>query len=76
MHRPLSTFISAGKGSDARTVLVDGAIVYRDGVFTHIAKPLEVVREAERIGRAVLDKAGLSHRLEPPWRIDAVGKVD
>ena len=67
MHRPLSTFISAGKGSDARTVLVDGAIVYRDGVFT-IAKPLEVVREAERIGRAVLDKAGLSHRLMPAWR--------
>jgi 5-methylthioadenosine/S-adenosylhomocysteine deaminase len=69
MHRPLSTFVSAGKGSDARLVLVDGEIVYRDGTFTHLANPAEVIGEAERVGRAVLDKAGLSHRLTPAWRM-------
>ena len=33
MHRPMSSFVSAGKGSDVRAVLVDGEIVYRDGRF-------------------------------------------
>src|SRR5689334_370481 len=36
LHRPLSSFIYAGKGSDACVVLVDGDIVYRDGVFTRL----------------------------------------
>src|ERR1043166_7556972 len=31
LHRPLSNFICAGKGSDARVVMVNGEIVYRDG---------------------------------------------
>ena len=69
LHRPLSSFVSAGKGSDARAVLVDGEIVYRDGTFTHLAESCEVIGEAERDGRAVLDKAGLSHRLTPAWRM-------
>jgi len=69
MHRPLSTFVSAGKGSDARVVLVDGEVVFRDGKFTHLANPAEVIGEAERVGRAVLDKAGLNHRLTPAWRM-------
>ena len=69
MHRPLSTFVSAGKGSDARVVMVDGEVVYRDGKFTHLANPAEVIGEAERVGRAVLDKAGLNHRLTPAWRM-------
>ena len=68
LHRPLSNFISAGKGSDARAVLVEGAVVYRDGAFTHMAQPREVVREAEEIARAVLNRAGLRHRLMPAWR--------
>ena len=37
LHRPISTFICAGKGSDARAVLVDGEIVYRDGKFARLA---------------------------------------
>ena len=31
LHRPISNFICAGKGSDARLVMVDGQIAYRDG---------------------------------------------
>src|SRR5262245_39658348 len=68
-HRPVSSFVYAGKGSDARAVLVDGEIVYRDGRFTHMADSQKVFAEAERIGRAVLDKAGLAHRLIPAWRM-------
>ncbi len=68
-HRPLSSFVTAGKGSDARLVMVDGEIVYRDEKFTHLADPKAVVVEAERIARHILAKAGLAHRLEEPsWR--------
>ena len=69
LHRPLSTFVCAGNGSDARIVLVDGKTVYRDGHFTQQPDHASVFTEAERIGREVLDKAGLSHRLAPAWRM-------
>lgn len=67
-HRPLSSFVTAGRGSDAKVVMVDGEIVYRDGRFTHVAEPMTVVREAEHVARDVLARAGLSHRLDTPWR--------
>jgi 5-methylthioadenosine/S-adenosylhomocysteine deaminase len=69
LHRPLSSFVTAGKGTDARLVLVDGRIVYRDGAFTRLADGRSVIAEAERIGRTIVDKAGLSHRMAPAWRM-------
>ncbi|HEY5128601.1 MAG TPA: hydrolase, partial [Bradyrhizobium sp.] len=69
LHRPLSSFVTAGKGSDARVVLVDGRIVYSDGAFTRLAGGRGVIAEAERISRAIVDKAGLSHRMAPAWRM-------
>ena len=68
-HRPISTFLYAGKGSDAHTVLVDGEIVYHNQTFTHLSDGERVIREGERIARAVLEQAGLSHRLTPAWRM-------
>ena len=68
LHRPLSSFVTAGKGSDVRVVLVDGQIVYRDGVFKHCAEPPRLVAEAEKIGSAIVGKAGLGRRLAPAWR--------
>jgi 5-methylthioadenosine/S-adenosylhomocysteine deaminase len=68
LHRPISSFICAGKGSDVRVVLVDGRIVYRDGNFTRYADADRAMAEAERIGHAILTKAGLGHRLKPDWR--------
>jgi 5-methylthioadenosine/S-adenosylhomocysteine deaminase len=69
LHRPISTFICAGKGSDARAVLVDGQIVYRDGKFARLADAGGVITEAERIGKVVLDQSGLSGRLGLAWRM-------
>jgi 5-methylthioadenosine/S-adenosylhomocysteine deaminase len=69
LHRPLSSFICAGKGSDARAVLVDGQIVYRDGMFARLADGEGVIAEAEKVGRAIVEKAGLSARLAADWRI-------
>jgi 5-methylthioadenosine/S-adenosylhomocysteine deaminase len=70
LHRPLSSFITAGKGSDVRAVLVDGRIVYRDGRFAHLDDPRSVIAEAEKIGASIIDRAGLCHRLTPAWRGD------
>ena len=67
-HRPLSSFVTAARGSDAKVVMVDGEIVYRDGCFTHVPEPMRVVAEAEKVARDVLAKAGLSQRLEGGWR--------
>ena len=68
LHRPLTSFVTAGKGSDASAVLVDGRVVYRDGKFTNLADPQAVISQAETVGRAIVDKAGLSGRLSPAWR--------
>jgi 5-methylthioadenosine/S-adenosylhomocysteine deaminase len=64
----LSSFVCAGKGSDARAVLVDGRVVYRDGQFPRFKDGEAVIVEAEKIGREILDKTGLTNRLEPAWR--------
>jgi 5-methylthioadenosine/S-adenosylhomocysteine deaminase len=69
VHRPLSSFVAAGKGSDVRAVLVDGRVVYRDGRFLRVSDPQAVIAEAEAIGKAMVDKAGLSGRLAPAWRM-------
>jgi 5-methylthioadenosine/S-adenosylhomocysteine deaminase len=68
LHRPISSFVCAGKGSDARVVLVNGRIVYRDGRFTRYADSDRAIAEAQRVGHAILSKAGLEHRLKPDWR--------
>jgi 5-methylthioadenosine/S-adenosylhomocysteine deaminase len=68
LHRPLTSFITAGKGSDARAVLVDGKVVYRGGTFARLEEHQTVITRAESVGRRLLDAAGLSHRLSPAWR--------
>jgi 5-methylthioadenosine/S-adenosylhomocysteine deaminase len=68
LHRPISTFVCAGKGSDARLVMVDGEIVYRNGTFSRCKDSRRIISEAEQFGRKALDAAGLSGRLQPVWR--------
>jgi 5-methylthioadenosine/S-adenosylhomocysteine deaminase len=68
LHRPLTSFVTAGKGSDVRVVLVDGKVVYRGGKFAQLADHQDVIARAETIGRIIIDKAGLGHRLAPAWR--------
>ena len=68
VHRPISSLVYAGKGADARVVIVDGEVVYRDGTFPRFSDEALVRTEARRIGRAILESAGLGSRLTPDWR--------
>ncbi|MGE5166017.1 MAG: amidohydrolase family protein [Sphingobacteriales bacterium] len=68
LHRPISNFICAGKGSDARLVMVDGEIVYRDGAFPRFKDSQRFFKDAEKIGEKILAAAGLSGRTQPAWR--------
>ncbi len=67
LHRPISSFVYAGKGSDAKVVLVNGQVVYRDGRFLRFADGEQVIAEAQRLGRTIIEKAGLEQRLSAPW---------
>jgi 5-methylthioadenosine/S-adenosylhomocysteine deaminase len=67
LQKPLSAFVGAGKGSDAKIVIVGGKIVYRDGQFSSGPDPRDVVADAERLGREIIAKAGLSERLVSRW---------
>jgi 5-methylthioadenosine/S-adenosylhomocysteine deaminase len=68
VHRPISSLIYAGKGTDACLVMVDGAIVFRDGQFPRLPDTARVIADAQRIADSIVDRAGLAHRLTPEWR--------
>jgi 5-methylthioadenosine/S-adenosylhomocysteine deaminase len=60
--------IYAGKGTDTSIVMVDGEIVYRDGRFPRFPDHARAIAEAQRVANAIVDRAGLAHRLTPHWR--------
>jgi 5-methylthioadenosine/S-adenosylhomocysteine deaminase len=68
LQRPLSAFVCAGKGSDAKHVIVGGDLVYSEGRFQRGPEASEVLHDAERIGREIVERAGLLGRLAPAWR--------
>jgi 5-methylthioadenosine/S-adenosylhomocysteine deaminase len=68
VHRPISSLVFAGKGTDAKYVLVNGDVCLREGVFPRFADAGAAVAEAKILAGHVLDKAGLSHRLDHDWR--------
>jgi 5-methylthioadenosine/S-adenosylhomocysteine deaminase len=69
LHRPLSTFVCAGRGADAKTVLVNGKIVYSDGAFAAGPDIAGIFQKAEKLAKSALKKAGLEGRLQPAWRV-------
>jgi 5-methylthioadenosine/S-adenosylhomocysteine deaminase len=66
--RPISSFVSAGRGADARLVMVNGDVVYRDGRFKYAKDPMATIAAAERAARSILREVGLDARLRPDWR--------
>lgn len=68
LNRPLSTFVSAGHGSDAKAVVVNGQVAYRDGAFRTGPGYGAVVEEAERTAARIATAAGHGGRFAPLWR--------
>lgn len=68
LQRPISTFVGAGKGTDAVCVIVNGEIVYRHGLFPKFSDRAELLRDVERLASEIIAKAGLSARIAPEWR--------
>ncbi len=68
IHRPISGFITAGKGNDAKWVLVDGEVVYEAGGFPKFSERRAAMHEATAIARSILDKTGIAGRAIPEWR--------
>lgn len=52
MHDPLAALVYSARGSDVRTVLVDGEVVVRDGTVTTLDEQQVLARARERAGRA------------------------
>jgi len=69
VNRPISSLVYAAKGTDARIVIVNGEIVYRDGQFARFADHDRVLADARSVSAEILAKAGLAHRLQPHWRV-------
>jgi len=61
VHRPLSTFVHAARGTDAKHVMVDGELLLEDGRFTRVKelRVTELLAEAGVRGRALARRAGL-----------------
>lgn len=68
LQRPLSAFLGAGKGTDAKYVMVNGDIVFRDGSFTKFKDREEVLSNVERLASEIILKSGLAARIEMTWK--------
>ncbi|MEV4315192.1 amidohydrolase family protein [Actinocrispum sp. NPDC049592] len=62
VHNPLSTFVHAARGRDAKHVMVEGDLLIEDGRFTRVDDLYitELLRQAGDRGRALARRAGLA----------------
>jgi 5-methylthioadenosine/S-adenosylhomocysteine deaminase len=67
LQRPISTFIGAGKGSDAAYVIVNGDVVYRLREFSRFQDRAAVLQEMEELASHIIERAGLSSRKKLSW---------
>ena len=67
VHKPISNFVTCGRGADAHTVIIDGRVVFQDRRFTQGPAPKEVFAEATERGRAIAEKAGVLGRAKMRW---------
>jgi 5-methylthioadenosine/S-adenosylhomocysteine deaminase len=68
---PLNAFVRAARGADARLVLVDGRIVYRDGEFPLVPDAAEVVALAQDHAHELAQMADLGPLARVRWPVHA-----
>ncbi|VAW76325.1 hypothetical protein MNBD_GAMMA13-1686 [hydrothermal vent metagenome] len=69
VHRPISSLVFSGRGSDVSTVLVNGEIVFQNGRVTRDVDTVEIFTAAEKVARTALQQTGLVKKLSPHWRV-------
>jgi 5-methylthioadenosine/S-adenosylhomocysteine deaminase len=70
-NRPIGALVFSAHGTDVDTVLVNGEIRLRDGRLVVGVDEREVLAEARRRARAVIERAGLGERVLQHWRAGA-----
>ncbi|GKZ84819.1 hypothetical protein AnigIFM56816_010374 [Aspergillus niger] len=65
---PVSAVVYTATGRDVRFVMVDGRVVVREGELVTMDEG-EVVREAERRSREVVERAGLGGKVGARWPV-------
>jgi len=65
-NRPVSALVFSAHGTDVDTVIVNGKVLLRRGQLA-FADEAEVLADSRRLAREVLEKAGLTHRVDVHW---------
>lgn len=67
-NRPVAALVFSAHGTDADTVLINGEIRLRHGELIGFDKEQQVLSEARSRAAEVISRAGLTHRVDVPWR--------
>jgi 5-methylthioadenosine/S-adenosylhomocysteine deaminase len=73
-NRPVSALVFSAHGTDVDSVLVNGEFRIRAGELVAPVQEQEVLAEARRRARDVIEKAGLAARVDDHWRTTNKGK--
>ena len=74
VHRPISTLVCAGRGSDASLVMVNGETLFENGALTRDLDVTAIKAEAAKVALEILESTGLTQRLTPHWRTSPADK--
>jgi 5-methylthioadenosine/S-adenosylhomocysteine deaminase len=67
-NRPVAALVFSAHGTDVDTVVVNGELRLRDGRLVGFEQEREVLDEAKRRAREVIERAGLTERVFVHWR--------
>lgn len=66
VYDPVSSIVHATNARDVNHVVVDGKVLLRDGCLVTLDEG-EVIREAVKAGKNVLDRSGIASQVHSSW---------
>jgi 5-methylthioadenosine/S-adenosylhomocysteine deaminase len=69
IHRPITSLVTAARGTDAWMVMVNGTILFHDGVFANFPDVEGTLAEAQARAEALVGRAKLETLTEQPWPV-------
>jgi 5-methylthioadenosine/S-adenosylhomocysteine deaminase len=67
-NRPVAALVFSAHGTDVDTVIINGELRLREGRLVGFDREREVLDEAKRRAREVIERAGLTERVFVHWR--------